>query len=91
MIKWKKVGSGYDIAYEAFNDEGLKVGTVAKGGNKWYPWTRYLNSKLYPDVPKHQLMGDHSTMASAKESVEIYARKAGLLNVAMLPCCHVAT
>lgn len=82
MIHWKKVGTGYDVEYHAFNDEGLKVGVVAKGGNRWYPWTRYLQAGLYRDVPKHQLMGDHSTMASAKESVEIYARKAGLLNVA---------
>lgn len=82
MIKWKKVGTGYEIEYRAYNDEGTLVGYVAKGGNKWYPWSRYLPARLYPNVPKHQLMGDHSTMADAKESVENYARQAGLLNVA---------
>lgn len=83
MIHWKKVGTGYDIEYVATNDEGTRLGTVAKGGNKWYPWGVYLASGLYPNLAKHLTSRDVSSLRDGKEYVENQARIAGLLNVAV--------
>lgn len=64
-VVWKREGSGDDIVYVA-TQNGVRIGSAYRGGDRWYPWSWAVDFK----TASGRTGGTSETLRGAKESVE---------------------